>query len=323
MNIHSSLFCPLEEEQLRTVVRELLHTECREYRLLSGGLFNTTYYVKTADCGEVILRVGPINRDLLLHFEENMMETEAIVYRLLAEHHIPSSELLAVDTSKTLLDRDLMMVRYLPSVTYQLNRADYVCSPEDVTHLYVELGENISKMHALRGEAFGHIFDVASGRGFARWSEFLYDELERVLKTCEPYDLFDANEAQAMRDILICHASLLDEIKQPRLIHADLGPNNLLMYADRPLFAAFIDADRAMWGDPDFDFSYMEWMFGEDLWKGYGRSLATDEASTRRRLIYRMIRFVCNAYVWEVEYNKHEYMLTTLQEIRRLIEKLK
>ena len=31
----------------------------------------------------------------------------------------------------------------------------------------------------------------------------------------------------------------------------------------------------------------------------------------------------CNAYVWEVEYNRHDLMLTTRKEIRRLIEKLK
>ena len=64
MNIRSSLFLPLEEEQLRAIVRELLHTEPIEYRLLSGGLFNTTYFVKTADCGDVILRAGPVNRHL-------------------------------------------------------------------------------------------------------------------------------------------------------------------------------------------------------------------------------------------------------------------
>jgi len=323
MNINSSLFSPVTDGQIRSIVQGLLGSDVADCKLLSGGLFNTTYFVSTKDIGDVILRIGPINRHLLLHFEGNMMAAEAIVYRILAEHGVPCSELLAIDTSKTMIDRDLMIVRYLPSITYQLNRADYSYEPAEVACLYRELGENIARMHAIRGEAFGHVHDVAQGKGYTRWRDFLKAELDQILACCEPYGIFNAQEICAMHEILERHTPVLDEIKEPRFIHADLGPNNLLIYADRPAFAAFIDADRAMWGDPDFDFAYMEWMFCDELWQGYGRSLATDDASTCRRLIYRMIRFVCNAYVWEVEYNRHDLMLTTRKEISRLIEKLK
>lgn len=322
MNIHSSLFSPVTDEQIRSIIQTMLGTNIEDYKLLSGGLFNTTYFVRTKDRGDVILRIGPINRHLLLHFEGDMMAAEAIVYRILGERGIPSSELLAIDTSKALIDRDLMIVRYLPSVTYQLNRADYTYPPEDVSRLYRELGENIAKLHAVRGEAFGHVYDVADGRGYARWSEFLKAELDQVLAVCAPYDIFREQETKAMHEILEKYASVLDEITEPRLIHADLGPNNLLIHADRLEFAAFIDTDRAMWGDPDFDFAYMEWMYCDELWQGYGRPLAADEASGRRRLIYRMIRFACNAYVWEVEYNRHDLMLATREEIGRLMERL-
>ncbi len=323
MNINSSLFAIVTDEQIRSIIKKVLHTDVVGYELLSGGLFNTTYFVKAADCGDVILRVGPINRHLLLHFEKDMMTAEAIVYRILSEHGVPCSELLAIDTSKTLIDRDFMVVRYQPSVTYKLNRADYSYEPTKVACLYRELGENIAKMHTICGKAFGHVYDVAEGRGHTLWSAFLKAELDQILEYCEPYDIFNAQECSAMRDILERHTPILDAIKEPRLIHADLGPNNLLIHKDRPAFAAFIDADRAMWGDSDFDFAYMEWMYCDELWRGYGRPLATDEASICRRLIYRMIRFACNAYVWEVEYNRHDLMLTTCAEIGRLIEKLK
>ncbi len=323
MNINSSLFAIVTDEQIRSIIKKVLHTDVVGYELLSGGLFNTTYFVKAADCGDVILRVGPINRHLLLHFEKDMMTAEAIVYRILSEHGVPCSELLAIDTSKTLIDRDFMVVRYQPSVTYKLNRADYSYEPTEVACLYRELGENIAKMHTICGKAFGHVYDVAEGRGHTLWSAFLKAELDQILEYCEPYDIFNAQESGAMRDILERHTPILDAIKEPRLIHADLGPNNLLIHKDRPAFAAFIDADRAMWGDSEFDFAYMEWMYCDELWRGYGRPLATDEASVCRRLIYRMIRFACNAYVWEVEYNHHDLMLATCAEIGRLIEKLK
>lgn len=325
MNIQSSLFATATDDDIRLILKNTLDTEPIEYHLMSGGLFNTTYFVKTADYGDVVLRVGPVNRHLLLHFEHDMMEAEATVYRLCAEHGIPASELLAADTSKTLIDRDFMIVRYIPSVTYKLNRADCTYAPEVTSRLYRELGENIARLHALTEETFGHIHDVAHGHGFATWSAFLKDELEQLIATCTPHGIFTEHDVAAMRDVLVRHTDILDEINRPRFIHADLGPNNLLIRTDTPspVFGAFIDPDRGMWGDPDFDFSYMEWMWCDELWQGYGRTLAMDDASLRRRLIYKMIRWVCNAFVWEVEYNQHDYMLGTVKEIREILEKLK
>ena len=325
MNIQSSLFATVTDSDIRAMLESALDTAPIKYRLMPGGLFNTTYFVKTADCGDVILRVGPINRHLLLHFEHDMMEAEAIVYRLCAAHDIPASVLLAVDTSKTLLDRDFMIVRYIPSTTYKLSRTDYTYASEDVARLYRELGENIAKLHALTETKFGHVYDVAHGRGHDTWSGFLKHELEQLVITCAPHGILTEVDVAAMRDVLDCHTTILDEITVPRLIHADLGPNNLLIRTDTPTptFGAFIDPDRAVWGDPDFDFAYMEWMRCDELWQGYGHTLATDDASLRRRLIYKMIRWVCNAFVWEVEYNRHDFMVGTVKEIREILTKLK
>jgi hypothetical protein len=66
MNITSSLFRELTAAELCAVIASSLDTAVVESRLLSGGLFNTTYFVKTATEGDVVLRVGPINRHLLL-----------------------------------------------------------------------------------------------------------------------------------------------------------------------------------------------------------------------------------------------------------------
>ncbi len=324
MNTQSSLFSPLNDSQVKLVLKELLNTAPIEYRLLSGGLFNTTYFVHTAEYGNIILRIGPINRHLLLHFEHNMMEAEAIVYRLLAAHGIPSSELIAVDTSKTLIERDIMIVRHIPSTTYTLRREDSPFSLADTDRLYRILGENIAKLHQIEGPHFGHVYDVAKGVGTHRWSDFLKNELEQIITQSAPYKICTEQDHEDMREILHRYTPFLDEIDTPRLIHADLGPNNLLIRNDKtpPEFAAFIDTDRAMWGDPDFDFAYMEWMFCPSLWEGYGRALDDGEASVCRRLIYRMIRFLCNAYVWEVEYNNHPNMCSTVKEIRLIIRQL-
>ena len=67
MNVRSSLYAAATDGDIRTVLKATLDTAPIDYHLLSGGLFNTTYFIKTSDRGDVILRLGPVNRHLLLH----------------------------------------------------------------------------------------------------------------------------------------------------------------------------------------------------------------------------------------------------------------
>ena len=112
VNSRSALYQPLTEAELVRVVAAGLHTRPVSQKLLTGGLFNTTYLVNTAHCGKVVLRMGPVNRHLLMPFEQHLMESEAQVYDLLAQRGVAASEILAVDLSKTVVDRDFMFVRY-------------------------------------------------------------------------------------------------------------------------------------------------------------------------------------------------------------------
>ena len=50
--------------------------------LLSGGLFNTTYRLETVT-KTAILRLGPVNRHLLLPYERNLMAAEGDILQLM------------------------------------------------------------------------------------------------------------------------------------------------------------------------------------------------------------------------------------------------
>ena len=98
-------------------------------------------------------------------------------------------------------------------------------------------------------------------------------------------------------------------LKEPRLVHADLWPGNILISADtpKPRFAAIIDADRAIWGDPDFEFSSIRWTYSEDsFWEGYGRKLPQSPAARIRRGIYTLLNRLWNTYGYLCEYNQPE-----------------
>ena len=86
----SSLYRELTPEELSTVITAALNTGIVSARLLTGGLFNTTYFVDTEGCGRVVLRVGPVNRHLLMPFEHHLMEAESQAYALCERQGCPS-----------------------------------------------------------------------------------------------------------------------------------------------------------------------------------------------------------------------------------------
>lgn len=134
--MNSSLYLELTEKELSDIITSALHTEALSARLLTGGMFNTTYLVETGEYGNVVLRAGPVNRHLLMPFEHHLMEAEEQVYALCAEYGVPASEILAADTSKTISDRDFMIVRYIPS--HPISKV--TLEPQDKSRICFDIG---------------------------------------------------------------------------------------------------------------------------------------------------------------------------------------
>lgn len=67
MNTESSLYRYLSQQEIALIVKRHFHTDHYSYYPITGGLFNTTYYLETGE-GRYVLRVGPVNRELLLAF---------------------------------------------------------------------------------------------------------------------------------------------------------------------------------------------------------------------------------------------------------------
>lgn len=303
--MNSSLFLELSEEELSRVVSTALLTEMQSYRLLTGGLFNTTYLVETASYEKVVLRVGPVNRHLLMPFEHHLMEAEKQVYALCAQYQVPTSEILAADTSKTLINRDFMLVRYIPGRAM----SEIDLTSHDKARICRDIGIATAKMHTITAPRFGRIADVKLGGGYPSWSECLYHELLDWESVGVPASLFTEEEHREIRQLFRKTAPYLDEIKEPHLIHTDLWLGNILIRTDLevPEFAAIIDADRAIWGDPMFEFSAIRWTYNESsFWDGYGKRPPKDRNSTVRCGIYTLLNRLWNAYVYLKEYNQPE-----------------
>ena len=318
----SSLFQELKEEEIKGIIGRTLGTEPTHARLLQGGLFNTTYLVDTRNCGRVVLRVGPVNRHLLMPFEHRLMETEEYVYSLCGRCGVPTSQIIKTDTTKSLIDRDFMIVRYIPAAPM----CEIELTPSDEQRICRDIGIATAKMHGIRAPKFGRPAEVKSGGGFALWSEALMFELTEWERVGVLSALFTPEELAEIERIFVAAAPFLDEIREPRLVHADLWQGNILVRTDggRPEFAAIIDADRAVWGDPDFEFSSIQWTYGkESFWEGYGRRLSFEPGALVRRAVYTLLNRLWNAYVYQCEYNRMQDAQREQADARRCVGELR
>lgn len=314
----SSLYLELSSKELNLIISEALHTAVASARLLTGGLFNTTYLVETADFGRVVLRAGPVNRHLLMPFEHRLMEAESIVYELCAKRGVAVSEVLAADTSKKLIDRDFMIVRYIPSSPM----SEAALAPCDIGRISRDIGEAVRKMHDIKAPRFGRITDVTNGGGFSLWSECLLNELHEWERVGKPARLFSDSEHERIVTLFEKAAPVLDRIKEPCLVHTDLWFGNILISNEsgKSEFAAIIDADRALFGDPDFEFSSIKWTHSQkSFWQGYGKELSSDRSGIVRRSIYELLCRLWNAYVYLIEYNQPEQAETETASARQQI----
>ncbi len=314
MNTQSGLFQEISIEIIRDIFVHALHEEIIwEAVLLVGGLFNTTYLVEYGSFHKkAVLRLGPVNRHLLMGFEENLMNAEVYTYSVCKTIGVPCSKVLICDTSKQLIDRDFMIVEYIPSIV--MSKAEM--TEERRNMLYRQMGICLTKFHQVTGDSFGFLSRICNGKKFDKWSDALIFEVEDMTERLERLGGLHAEQTQTIRDQYKKSRELLDEIKTPYLLHTDLWEGNVLLNRDTLEIVAIIDGDRAMYGDRDFEFS-SPWMDNRALREGYD-SIMQKSASpndVKRRQLYQMFFYLLETYVGYGEYNNPELYETRKKQL--------
>lgn len=306
MNKNSKLYKELDEKELVNIIENYFGKNSKfDAKLISGGLFNTTYYINiTSSNKEIILRVGPVNKHLVLPFEENLMKSEEYVYKLCNENNIPCSNILLCDTDKKIINRDYMIVEYIKSKPL----SEIKVSDETKNNLYEELGKYASTLHSIKSNQFGRAYDVLSGNGFDLWSDFLLSEIINIEYKAKKFNIFEYDDINSFKLLINKYKNIIDEVKVPYLIHGDLWAGNILVKEDNENYyvCAIIDADRAIFGDIDLEMA-SPWIINEHFIKGYNKELSNDEKSLIRKNIYKLLLLLIDTYVWIIEYDNLEY----------------
>lgn len=307
MNDKSALFRAEQEKALRKAARAYLGEALLSAQLLSGGLFNTTYRLETKK-RRVILRLGPVNRHLLLPYERNLMAAEGDILQLLKSRGIPTSDILTLDFSREIFDRDVMVVDCLDAVCLSTVEVD----KETEHRLCREAGRYTARIHSITAadlpqvpdKPFGRYANVIAGLGGATWKEAILSELAQWHSMAAPAGIFTPGELTSIEECFLRHSPLLDAITVPQLIHGDLWYGNILVDKQQNL-AAIIDADRAFFGDPDFEMA-TGWMISDSFLEGYGSCLNMSPDAVLRRRLYKLLLSLEDCYILFCEYSNPE-----------------
>lgn len=321
MNTKSRIFKEISNEEAQKIIKHYFpKSNIISSSPLKGGLFNTTYkLIIDSPYKELILRVGPVNRDCLLSFENNLMKAEEYVYKLLDENNIPSPTVVICDTSKSVIDRDFMITEYIKSISL----SDKSIPESYRNKLYKEVGEYTYKVHAIKGNRFGRVSDFINGVSYNTWKDFLIYHVTEICKSCLDYYVFDKETIEKIIDVYESNQSLFENIIEPSLVHADLWAGNILVSENDNKgyeVAAIIDVDRAIFGDIDFEFA-SPWIINDAFISGYG-NIHVNENNKLKLNFYRLLYSVIDSYVWKVEYNDENEYIANKERTLELLSSL-
>lgn len=311
----SLIYKEITQAEMQKIAADLYgsRTKIEEARLLKGGLYNTTYFVKTnQDDVGIVLRVGPVNKHLLFDFEKDMMAAEPFFHKMLADNGIPTSHILRYAPAGEVIDREYIVMAYIPSIPMNDPSLAAVC----LDNVYQEIGALTHKLHAITQNRFGWLRPADKGQGapfcdgvgaggsYDTWAAFVAAYAGEAADRAAEHGLFDREDIQLFRRAFSENTAVLDEIKTPHMVHTDLWQGNVLLKKDDDGYsvAAIIDLDRTIFGDVQWDLS-CPWMLNEAFFKGYGSLPPKTPAAEQRERLYKMLCGFFESYVWLIEYD--------------------
>jgi aminoglycoside phosphotransferase (APT) family kinase protein len=269
------------------LVKSLLGEKPSKCQPLGAGKFSETFSVWAEDDAQFVLRIAPPDTVLQLFYEYRMMRQEPGIHkRLNEETSVPIPPNLAYDFSRSLIDRDFLIMRRLTGQPL----SSISLGPLASERAFREWGGYVKEIHKVveMDNRFGYLGEHQCMEPQSSWREafeMMYrKELDDIV-SCGVYSRPQADDAMALlRDYL----EVFESCQTSTLCHGDLWVTNLLVQPDGEV-TGVIDFDRACSGDIEWDFAIAEYcgITRPAFWEGYGLVVDTHSGDDSiRRLFY-------------------------------------
>jgi fructosamine-3-kinase len=272
----------------------LAHVDVRRATLsftpIRIGKHNTSYWVDS-DQGRWVLRIAPPDEAGFLFYERLMMRQEPELHRLIRAHAaVPVAEVVGHDFSRTLINRDYLVMTALPgtplSETTGLTRSRF-------DRALGQVGERLRQLHALTAtehlgvQAYGYLGAHRPMEPQPTWAQAFHIMWNKLIDDVAACGCYKPNEAQFMRDLLDLYIELFDRPVTPCLLHMDIWSQNILMDKNGSV-TGLVDFDRALWGDVEIEFAVLDYcgISEPPFWEGYGAARDESKGAMIRRQFY-------------------------------------
>lgn len=301
---------------------------------LEGGMFNSAYLLQCSgenSPNQMVLKVGPSPGTPTLTYETEIMNTEVEVYSLLPRENIPAPMVLASDFSRDTIPSDCFFMQYIEGTPWK--DISKKIPKENRSALMYELGRCNAAVHSIKGEHFGY---PKADKHFRHdtWGEAFLTMVEDILKDGEkrscrlPYE--------SVRECLVKHRDLLNEITTPVLVDFDMWAGNVFLKQGEKKgyeISGIVDFERAFYGDAYADFTSAVMLFDDvnaepEFCAGYsdvsGKTLAITTNDKIRMDMYRLYM----ALIMHVETYRYNTVYAvgikkyTNSQIKTLLKKL-
>ncbi len=256
------------------------------------GKHNTSYYVRGAG-RELVLRISPPDDAGFLFYERRMMAQEPQIHALLrSETTVPVAEILAYDDSRSLLDRDYLIMERLPGRALAESRL----SERQLDAVLEQVGACLAQMHALVSDRYGYLGAHRPMAPEPTWVQAFHEMWNRLLDDVVACGGYAPEEADVYRRLLTVYRPHFERPVPASLLHMDVWSQNILV-DDEGVLTGLVDLDRALWGDPEIEFAVLDYCGISEpaFWEGYGQERDTSfSAQIRARfyLLYELQKYI-------------------------------
>lgn len=287
---------------------------------LKEGWFNVAYSIRLVDGRKVILKIAPPKDAEILTYEKNIMETEVTSMLMVRENPaIPVPEIYCYDNARDLCDSDYFFMEKLSGDNLQHVKASL--PPQTQVDIEFQIGRIIHEINGFTGAYFGY-----PGNPDLRhdsWRAAFLKIIESVIEDGRRKNVDYGYSYDELRDTILKHASALEMVITPRLIHWDAWDPNFFVKDGK--VTGLLDFERALWADPLMEAQFRPF-FGEGItnsMRGYGKTSFTFEEEQRSRLYTLHLALVMNTECFYRNYDTDEVYNISKQLISTTVDWLK
>lgn len=207
----------------------------------SGGMVNRAWMVNDAYVIRFdVLDWGGINR----------YAGEKWAYDLLRGSDVPVPEVIALDTSRTLVPYDYLILTKMPGTTITRSLADLSAGVQH--RLAYTAGQYLASMHQYGFAEFGLLYEIAAGIPKPDWAAFITSFYDDYGPQAQVLGVLPDGVLARIQAVMATMQPLFAAVQQGTFVHGDYHLSNLLQQDGE--ITGVLDFEWAMSGDPSWDF---------------------------------------------------------------------